>query len=184
MPAVIALVALFIATFMVTRDGPRFYIYSDQKSEAVKALNTVYILHRTEMTKTRYAEKVFEYIQSTHLQEHIDVSLKEAYYSNETYRRASWVGIGLVFALAANGHNSFTLHGDDVFETLIEADGSNLNPWICLVIMRILKIIAFGLYMYLNKTLGRRTMILTGNIGATICLYGIAALCYTDQLSL
>ena len=27
-------------------------------------------------------------------------------------------------------------------------------------------------------------MLLTGSIGAMICLYGIAALCYTDQLSL
>ena len=115
MPGLIALVALFIASSCVILDGPRFYIYSDQKSEAVKALNFVYILHRTELTKTRYAEKIFEYVQSTHLQAVIQVSPKEAYYSDETYRRASWVGIGLVCALASNGHNSFLVHGYDVF---------------------------------------------------------------------
>ena len=67
LPGIMATLALLMVTFLLPNDGPRFYIYTNQKDEAVKALLTVYKLDNQDLTRERYAEKVIDYIQSNHL---------------------------------------------------------------------------------------------------------------------
>ena len=104
------------------------------------------------------------------------VSVKEAFCTNEMYTRASYIGVLLVVSITFNGNIPITLFGNQIFADILpSADGTiDLTARKAVYIIGILNIAGGVVSLFTVWFLGRKTILMFGNIAIVLCLFLIA----------
>ena len=89
------LFALQISGFLtaVRMDGPAFYLAKNKNKLAEESFDKIY---KTEGETRHFELVVFEFQKSRELSGSTKTTLKEAFFTNENYLRASWINIMIV----------------------------------------------------------------------------------------
>ena len=113
----------------------------------------------------------------------LDVSLKEAYASNETYRRASWVSLGLALTISAFSNYIMVIYSAQLF-TSLTANKDSFSLQTCTILQAFMCLFGASLCTLTLPLTGRRTLLLIGQGIGTFCIFTILLLNLTQLADL
>ena len=116
------LMAVLLFT-VITIDSPKYYMVNGNKESSLKAIKKIY---RTE-DDDAYAEEISDFIKSTIQTQSTKVTLKAAFFTDERYRRASWVSLIYIIFHELTGINVIELYSNTILETILGTDTSGFT---------------------------------------------------------
>ena len=83
---------LIALVFLIPYDSPKYYVASGQQEEAVKSIHRMYNTGGSEEN----ARRIYNHVNENSATETLNVSLAEAFVTDEMHRRASWVAVAII----------------------------------------------------------------------------------------
>lgn len=149
----------------VTMDGPTYYLTQEKQWLAQESFDKIY---RTDGDTSHFEIVVYEFKKSRELSGATKTTLKEAFFTNENYLRASWIGIFIVVTHELAGINVILQYSNTILDTILGEDSSGFTPRQGTYVISMINFLSSAVSVWTINTFGRRTLLLYGNYGMTI----------------
>lgn len=148
----------------VKMDGPAYYLTKNRQELAEESFNKIY---KTEGDTSHFQTVVYEFQKSRELSGSSKTTLKEAFFTNENYMRASWIGIMVVVTHELAGINVILQYSNTILDTIL-GEGSGFTPRQGTYVVALINFLSSVVSVWTINTFGRRTLLILGNYGMTI----------------
>ena len=163
LPVVFSALTSFLLTFVITHETPLYYIQNDKEQECIEVISKVYDTSKIQ------PKQIYDYLKESTNKETFRVSLGEAFCTNEHYTRASYLGMFLVLAVAANGSILFKAFGNQIFSSILAEDKSiEMTARTAIYLVGFANLLGAAISLWSVNTFGRRTLLLTGHTSIAI----------------
>lgn len=171
--AVIALIVLFLITFIFLPESPVYLVRQNRMHEAIRSLKWL------KAGNSQAAERELSHIQ---LQIKETASMKSAKYSDLFRDRATIKGLIIVLGLYVGQQFCGIFAMISNTETIFKMSGSSLSPNASSIIVATMQILGSVVAMFLVERAGRRLLILLSCVGMCVCHCVIGTFCYLQTL--
>jgi len=96
------------------------------------------------------------------------VSLKDSFFGDERYTRASWVNVAIMSFHVLTGYSAVMSFSNSIFESAQGADCSGLSPKVGTYLVGLCNLLAAMCGIYTVRSFGRRTVLLSGHLAITV----------------
>ena len=157
-------------------DGPSFYLTKGQYELAERSFNSI---NKTELDRAPFLKLCKEYENSAKLSGSTKVSLKDAFWHNENYRRASWINIANVIFHEATGLNIILQYSNTILDDIL-GDSGGFTARQGTYVVGLVNFFASMMSVWTVNTFGRRTLLLVGHSGMSVAHFLIGIFIITN----
>lgn len=184
MPIFLYVLILISLMTVFKYDSPKFHMSNGERALAVKS---IHLFYPTEGS-SRTAFRIYNYIKKTSTSDQPNVSLRQAYWSDERYTRASYVSLMIIVFSELTGFAAIMLYSNSMFSNIFGAHGA-ISPREGTYMIASVNFLASFMSIFTVRVLGRRALLLLGHAGVALCHffigvfilldYGFGVLCMT-----
>ena len=151
-------------------EAPKYFLYEGgSEAKARKEIHKIYETGGSEYEATRIATL----IKGASTRETANVTLQQAFCSDERYMRASWTALAVCFFVIMDGGVAIWLYANQLYETLL-GDNDPIMTARTAVYATSVTMLVGALFSMLNLSVfGRKTILLWGHALAALSLVAV-----------
>ena len=172
MPTLFCVLGLIGLLAFIRHDSPAFYLYSsDKDNQAKRAIHQMYNIEGSDLK----AKQIAAVIKSNQTTATNTVTLKEAFFTDEKYMRASWVSVLTLAFLVFNGYIPTAGYANNLFSFFLDND-TFINPRQAVYIYATTQLVGSLVSMWSVSYFNRRTLMLFGHMACFVTQVGLGVL--------
>ena len=152
--------------FLCKYDGPAYYLSIRKRREAY--LSFKYIYKTEDEDGTEFEAFCLEYEKSTKQTKSTKITLKEAFFTDETYVRASWINILDVIFHELVGINVIFQYSTTILDDIFGEDSEGFTAREGTYCITVFNFFASAASIWTINNIGRRRLLLVGHLAMTV----------------
>ena len=170
-------IAMAALLFTVVRlDSPKYSLVVDKKSQCIAVIHRIYKTGGSE----EMAEEIAAFISSTIQKQSTKVTYKEAFCSDEKYKRASWVNVVYIVFHELTGINVILTYSNTILENILGTKTSGFNARTGTYCISAANTLSSLVSIWFVRSFGRKTLLLYGHVGIALSHLLVAIFTITD----
>ena len=158
---------------VVRFDSPKYSIVKNKMNDCISVIHQIYKTG----DNVELAEEIKDFISSTIQKQSTSVTYKEAFCSDERYKRASWINVGYIIFHELSGINVILTYSNTILENILGDSTSGFNARTGSYCISLTNAGSSLASIWFVKTFGRKILLLYGHVG--ICIAYILCAIFT-----